>query len=121
LKWRGAGGPNCFQTLERQRKVRAPLGWDERVDFVDDHRVDGAQRVAGVRRQKQVQRLRRCNQDIRGVALEARAFDCGRVARPDRDRRQAEAVATSCGPVGDTRQRRAQVPLDVNRERLERR
>ena len=66
-----------FEPLERQRQVRAALGRHERVDLVDDDRVDGAQRLARVRREQQVERLRRRDQDVGRLALEAGAFDAG--------------------------------------------
>ena len=46
------------EAFERQREVRAALGGDQRVDLVDDDRVDGAEHVARARGQQQVERLR---------------------------------------------------------------
>ena len=75
------------EPLERQREVRAALGRHERVDLVDDDRVDDAQRVARVRGQEQVQRFGRRDQDVGRLALKPRALGWRRVAGADGDRR----------------------------------
>ena len=117
----GAGRANRFQALEREREMGAALGRDERVDLVDDHRVDGAKHFACVRRQEQVQRLGRRDQNVRRIALEPGALDRGRVPRPDGDRRRVVDIAAGAGTVGDAGERGAQVPLDIDGQRLERR
>ena len=109
-----------FEPLEREREVSATLGRNERVDLVDDHRIDGAERVAGVRRQEEVQRLGRRDQDVGRIPLEPCALDRGRIAGPDRDGRHVMGLAASDGAVRDAGKRRAKVPLDVDRQRLER-
>jgi hypothetical protein len=91
------------------------------VDFVHDDRVDRPERVAGVRRQEQIQGLWRGDQDVGRLALKARALGLGRVARADGDRRRQEAVAARRGDLRDAGERRPEVALDVDRERLERR
>ena len=111
-----------LEPLERQREVRAALGRHERVDLVDDDRVDRAQRLARVRRQQQIERLRRGDQDVGRLALEARALGCRRVAGADGDRRRRRSASPrAVGDPRDAGERRAQVALDVDRERLERR
>ena len=60
-----------FQPLERERQVRAPLGRHQRVDLVDDDRLERSQHVARVRREQQVQRFGRGDEDIRRLALES--------------------------------------------------
>ena len=47
--------PKPLEPFERQREVRASLRWDERVDLVDDDRVDGCQELASTRRQQEEQ------------------------------------------------------------------
>ena len=111
----------ALQPFERQRQVRAALGGHQRVDLVDDHRVHRSQPLARVRRQQQEQRLGRGDQDVGGVALEARALVRRRVAGADRHRRHVEGHALRRGQVGDAGERRAQVALDVHGQRLERR
>jgi hypothetical protein len=41
-----------LQSFERERQVRAALGRHERVDFVDDDRLDAAQAKRGFRSQQ---------------------------------------------------------------------
>ena len=76
-----------LEPLERQRQVRAALGRDQRVDLIDDHRLDRAQPLPRVRGEQQVQRLRRGDQDVGRIAGEPRALRRRRVAAPHRDRR----------------------------------
>ena len=71
--------------------------------------------------QQQIQRLRRRDQDVGGLALEAGALDRRRVAGADGHRRDAMRVAARRRAVGDPGERRAQVALDVHRQRLQRR
>ena len=90
------GGPaaqRARQPLERQREVRAALGRHERVNLVDDDGVDRAERLARVRRQQQIQRLGRRDQDVGRLALKPRALGLRRVAGANRDRRRDEGVA----------------------------
>ena len=100
-----------LQALERERQVRAALGVRDGVDLVDDHRLDAAEHLAGARGEDQVQRLGRRDQDVGRPARHRRALALGRVAG-------ADAHAHLLGP--DAAQRRAQVSLDVIRERLQR-
>jgi hypothetical protein len=109
------------QPLDRHREVGAPLGRHERVNLVDDDRMHVPERLARIRREHQVQRLRCRDQNIRGLALKPRPLRGRRVARADGDRRGdvggALAVRDACNPG----ERRAQVALHVHGERLERR
>ncbi len=99
------------QALERQCQVRAALGRRDRVDLVDDHRLDPAEHLARLRGEDQVQRLGRRDEDVRRRAAHGGALALRRVAGADRD-----------GDVGaDPAQRRAQVAVDVIGERLQRR
>ena len=109
------------EPLDRQREVRAALGRDERVNLVDDHRVDRAQRLARVGGQEQIQRFRRRDEDVGRLALKSRAIGLRCVAGAYRDRRRHVRIAASFGQLCDAGQRRAQVALHVDRERLERR
>ena len=121
-----AGRPRAraqrLQPLERQRQVRAALAGHERVDLVDDHRVDRRQPLARVRREQQEQRLGRGDQDVgrrRAGTARARSPACRRCGW----RSPAWSTATPArrGDVGDAGERRAQVALDVHGQRLERR
>jgi len=89
------------------------------VDFVDDHRLDGLEAVVGVRRQEQEQRFRRRDQDVGRRALEPGAFARRGIAGPHHDCRRMKRDGLCHGDVRNTGQRRAQVALDVDRQRLE--
>ncbi len=45
-----AASGELFQALEGEREMRAALGGNERVNFVEDDGVDGAEEFAGLRR-----------------------------------------------------------------------
>ena len=101
--------------------MRAALGWHQGVDLVDDDDINRSQCFAGVRREQQVERFRSCNQDVGRLALKARALGGRRVARPDGDDGNVVPVSACNGAVCDSGKRGAQVALDVNGQRLERR
>ena len=105
------GGDQRGEPLQRQREVRAALGRGDRVDLVDDDRLDVAQHVARLRGQHEVQRLGRGDQHVGRRAADRHALLLRRVAGPDRD--------LDVGPDAD--QRRLQVALDVVAQRLQRR
>ena len=109
-----------LQPLQRQREVRPALGPDDRVDLVHDHGLDGRQEGPRARGQQQEQRLRGRDQDVRRVAQHPRPVFGGRVAGPDRDHGHVGCFAAASGDPGDSRERLAQVLLDVHRERLQR-
>ena len=79
------------------------------------------QRFARVGGQKQIQRLGRRDQDVRRLALKARALDCGvspvRMAMVG----ATNGFAETLGDLSDAGERCAKVALDVDRERFERR
>ena len=104
------------EPLEGEGQVAAPLGGGQRVDLVDDHGLDAAQRLAGRRREHQVQRLGRGDEDVGRVAHELAALvgrrcrrcACRRWARcsgtPEPLGRQARCPAA--GRAGSSRRRR---------------
>ena len=79
------------------------------------------QRLVRVRRQEEIERFRRRDQDVGRLALEPRALGGGRVSRADRHRRRVKGVAARRRAVRDPGDRRPQVALDVDRQRLQRR
>ncbi len=106
--------PPCGETLQpfhREREMRAALGTGDRVDLVEDQRLDAAQALAGRRGEHQVERLGRRDQDVRRRLHELAAVLRRRVPGADAD---PEARA-------QTRERAAKVALDVVVERLQRR
>src|SRR5688572_16432632 len=107
-----------FETFEREREVRAALRRDHGVDLVDDHGLDVAKALARRARQHEVQRLWRRDEDVRRCLREARAVLRRRIAGPDRDAGLTERRPEALRGMTDADERTAQVPLDVDRERL---
>ena len=111
-----------IEPLERQREMRAALVARDRMDFVDDHRAHRAQHLAaGLRREQDVERFGRRDEDVRRRAAHARPLALRRVASAHGRayRRVAEHLRRKL--AADAVERRAQVLLDVVRQRLERR
>ena len=105
-----------FEPLERQREVRTALGRGHRVDLVDDHRLDADERVARRRREHQVQRLGRRDQQVGRAPDELLAVARRRVAGAHADLGRDEGLAEPFGRQLDALQRGAQVLLDVERQ-----
>ena len=114
-------GQQRVEPLEAEGQVRAPLRGHDRVHLVDDHGLDGAERLAGAAREQQEQRLRSRDQDVGRMLRLRPALILRRVARAeaDADRRRLEPVVAAAR--GDAGERRPQVAVDVDGERLERR
>ena len=106
-----------LQSLQRKEEVRSPLGRDQRVDLVDDDRRNRAQDLSRLRGEEQVERLGRGNEDVGRGPGHLRPLARRGVARADSDGRDMQRAALR----PDARQGRAQVALDVDRQRLERR
>ena len=101
-----------LEPLERQRQVRAALAGHERVNLVDDDRVDVHEPFARVRRQQQEQRLGRRDQDVGGSRRNRARSDGGRVAGADgdlrdRDRRRPRRCAALAMPASGARRLRS--------------
>jgi hypothetical protein len=100
-----------LEPLERERHVGAPLRARDRVHFVEDQGVDGAQQLVRLRGEHQEERLGSRDQDVRRLAQHRLALLLRRVA----------------GSHGDTKlrleagERPAEVPLDVVVQGLQRR
>src|SRR5207253_8808577 len=101
--------------------MRAALAGDERVNLVDDDRIYSRQPLPRVRRQEEEQRLGRGDENVGGLAAESRTLERGSIARADGDLRNRDADARLARQIRDSRERRAEVALDVNRQRLQRR
>ena len=100
-----------LEPLQGQRQVGAPLGLGDRVDLVDDHRLDRGEDLAGARGEHQVERLGGGDQDVGRRFAHRPALGLAGVAGPQADRDLG----------ADPPQRRPQVALDVVGERLQRR
>ena len=125
---RGSGQPDPLrlgdavgsEPLERQGQVGAALGGSQRVDLVHDHGVDGAQRLAGLAEQEEVERLGGGDEDLAGVLDLALAILGRGVAGAHVDAGDPDAVVADFGGAGDADERGPEVALDVVDQRLER-
>ena len=77
--------------------------------------------AAALRRQQQVERLRRGDEDVRRRAQDRRALGRGRVAGADGRRDARRVDAARLGELPDAAPRLRQVLVDVGAQRLERR
>ena len=100
------------EPLEREREVRPALAGRQGMDLVDDDRLDAGQHLARGRRQDQIQRLRRRDEDVGRAAAHRGPLALGRVAASHRDLHLARGL--------DAVKRRTQVSLDVVVQGLER-
>src|SRR5581483_12443143 len=111
-----------LQALERQRQVRAAAAADDRVNFVDDDRTDGAQRLAAaLRGQQQIERFRCRDQNVRRRPENLRAFRCCRVAGADRGGDLRRVDAGRFGELLNAAARNREVLVHIRAQRLERR
>jgi hypothetical protein len=108
------------EPLQRQREVRPAFGARHRVHLVDDHGVDAAQRLACLRGQDQEQRLGRGDQDVGRSRAEPSALGGRGVAGAHADGDVGLGGAQPLRGVADAGERRPQVALDVDGQRLER-
>ena len=78
-----------FESFEGQGEVRSSLGGRQRVDLVDDHRGDAPKGLAGRRREHEVERFGRRDEDVGRVRDECgadRERGCRPFARPPEGR-----------------------------------
>ena len=101
-------------------EVRAALGAGDRVDLVDDHRPHPGEPRPGARREHEVERLGRGDEDVRRLRREGAALVRRGVAGADADGDVRQLEAQPGRRLPDADQRGAQVALDVRGERLER-
>ena len=115
-------GGQPIQSLERHRQVGAALVARHRVDLVDDHGVDRLEdRPAALRRDEQVQRLRRRDDEVRRAAEHRGASRRRGVARAHADAQLGVGEPELGSDLGDLGQRPLEVLRDVDGERLQRR
>jgi len=110
-----------LQPFEGESEVRAALGGYERVNLVHDNRFNRAQRAGRARGEQQVERLGRGDENIGRLTRKAGTLALRSVAGTHVDIRFVNRNAHAASHVCDTHQRRAQIALNVNGERLERR
>ena len=111
-----------LQPLERQREVGAAAPADHRMDFVDDHRPDGAQHLAAaLGGEQEIKRLGCGDQDVRRLPQHRRALVLRRVAGPDSGRYRRGAQPARLGPAPQAAARLREILVDVGAQRLQRR
>ena len=109
------------ESLEAHREVGAALGGRDGVHLVDDDRVHARERLPGLAREHQVERLGRRDQDVGRRGDELAPVARGRVARAHADRHLGERDPEAPGGLADPHERGAEVALDIDAQRLERR
>ncbi len=100
--------------------MRAALGARDRVHLVEDHRLHARERVARGRGQHQEQRLGGGDQDVRRTRGQGAPLGRRGVAGADTDPDLGLGQAQTHGLLPNAGERAAQVPLDVDREGLQR-
>ena len=108
--------PERRQPLERQHQVRPALRGRERVDLVDDHGLDVAERLARRRGEHQVERLGGRDEDVGRMRHQPAPLAGVGVAGADADRRhmgqgparraRPRARSPRAAPAGSSRRRR---------------
>lgn len=130
LRWPdGRGQPDALggllqqgvEPLQGQREVRAAFGRRDGVHLVHDHRLDGRERLARLRREHQEQRLRRGDEDVRRRGHERAPVGRRGVAGAHADADVGWFGAEPPRGLRDADERSAEVALHVDAERLQRR
>ena len=91
-----------FEAFERQCQVRSTFGGSNRMDFVDNDRVDVGQRRARRRSEHEIQTFGRGNQHVWWMAQHALAITSTGVAGAQGHCRFAKVVPESFGSVTDS-------------------
>ncbi len=117
----GPAAEQGVEALQGQRQMGSPLGAGDGVHLVDDDRLHAAQALAGGRGEDQVERLGRRDEDVRWGAGQPAALVGRGVAGAHADGDLRLLAAQAPGRLPDPGERRAQVALDVDGQRLERR
>src|SRR4029077_231910 len=101
-----------FEALQGQREVGTPLRPGDRMDLIEDDRLDAPERLPGRTRQEEVQALGRRDEDVRWTAGELAPVLLRRVARPAGDRDPGLRLAEPVRAERDAMQRGAKVAFD---------
>ena len=110
-----------LKPLQREEQVRSPLRRHQRMDLVDDHRLDRTEDLARLGGEEQVERLGRGDQDVGRMADDVAPLARRCVARARRRAQRGQHFAGALSLEGDTRQRRAQIAVHVVGQGLQRR
>ena len=120
MRWAGLSSSSSSRSSET-REVGAALGAGDGVHLVDDDRLDAAQRLAGLGGEHQEQRLGGGDQDVGRRRLDPATVLRRGVTRAHADPDLGHLDPEPLGGLPDADQRSAQVALDVDGERLQRR
>ena len=112
---------DLLEPFERQHEVRATFGGRQGVDLVDDDGLDVHQRIARRRGEHQIQALGRGDEQVGRSADECLTVFRRGVARAHGDGGLGIGLTQPLGGQADAEQRGAQVLLDVERQRTQRR
>ena len=112
---------DLLEPLQGHHQVSAPLGRGHRVDLVDDDRLDADKGLSRRRGEHQVERLGRGDQQIGRAPDQLLAVVGRRVAGTHPDLWRHEPLSETLGGELDALHRCAQVLLDVERQRPQRR
>ncbi len=111
-----------LQPFERQRQMRSALVVRDRVNFIDDDRLDGLQNFAAfLRREQDVQRLRRGHQDVRRALEHEPTVFHQRVAGPHGGADFGHQVSVAAGQLQDFSERLLEIFLNVIAQSFQRR
>ncbi len=105
-----------LEAFERECKMRAALGRNDGVNFVDDYGFDEAKEFAGLRGEHQVERFGRGDEDVGGMAEEAGAFGRRSVASANRNGRLVKREAEALRSVRDADKWGAKIAFDIDGE-----
>ena len=101
--------------------MRAPPRFEDRVDLVDDHRAHGAKHLAAPSRsEEEVERLRRCREDVGRGPDHPLAFGLRGVPASHRCRDPDGGKAHFLGHLPDGPPGLLQIPVDIGAQGLER-
>ncbi len=111
-----------FEAFERKREMRAALVVGDGVDFVHDHGANGAQQFPALsRREQNVERFRRGDQNVRRALLHREAVVDERVAGAHGGANFGHQEAALVGQLENFSQRDVQILLNVVAQRFQRR
>src|SRR5258706_2605284 len=103
-----------FKAFERKCEVRAAFIVGDRMNFINNHRLDSAKQLAAFSRSEQnIKRLRRCYQNMRWPLLHGQAFASQRISGSYRRADFRHQVTLSLGQLENLTQRYVEVSLGI--------
>ena len=110
-----------LEPLQRQHQMGTAFGASHGMDLIDDHGVDVGQRLAGLRREHQEQRLGGRNQNVGRGTNQLPPIRRRRVTGADPHRRGVDRRAQPFSCEADPLQGSTKVLFDIDRQRPQRR